>query len=71
MFPLSFFVVTETWLEADHTDAQVNISSFNVLRSDRIKRGLGGVLLCSDEKYPISEVAKYDDFVCQCLFVKF
>ena len=69
--PVKFIAVTETWLEADHTDAQVNISGFNVSRSDRMNRIGGGVLLYSHEKYPISEVAKYDDSVCQCLFVKF
>ena len=34
--PVKFVAVTETWLWADHTDAQVNISGFNVSRSDRI-----------------------------------
>jgi len=69
--PVKFVAVTETWLWADHTDAQVNISGFNVSRSDRRSRGGGGVLLYSHENYPISEVEKYDDSFCQCLFAKF
>ena len=69
--PVKFVAVTETWLWADHTDAQVNISGFNVSRSDRRSRGGGGVLLYSHENYPISEVEKYDDSLCQCLFAKF
>ena len=36
-----------------------------------IKKFIHGVLLYSHVKYPISEVAKYEDSVCQCLFVKF
>ena len=43
--PVKFIAVTETWLEAYHTDAQVNISGFNVSRSDRINRTGGDVLL--------------------------
>ena len=62
--PVKFVAVTETWLWADHTDAQVNISGFNVSRSDRRSRGGGGVLLYSHENYPISEVEKYDDSFC-------
>ena len=67
---IPFIAITETWLDSHITDAQVNIPSYIVSRSDRGGRG-GGVLLFSLEKITLAETITYDDKICQALACKF
>ena len=62
-----FFAITETWLRPHISDAQVHISGYDLVRSDRRKRKGGGVLLYVSNHFPISDFDVYDDGTCQAL----
>ena len=68
---LPFIALSETWLKGYISDAQIQIPGYDITRSDRGKRIGGGVLLYSHESIPVTKSEKYDDEVCQALFVKF
>ena len=59
--------LTETWLEPEMNDSQVDIRSYNVFRADREERIRGGALLYIHEQIPISSIERYDDNVCQAV----
>ena len=62
--------LSETWLKPKHSDAQISIENYTIFRSDRIKRGRGGTLLYMHKSIPITSSDKYDDDVCQAIFLK-
>ena len=62
-----FIAITETWLDSYISDAQINLNSYEVIRSDRKSRMGGGVLLYVNQKFPVSHTDTYDDGICQAL----
>ena len=59
--------LTETWLSPHIADAQVHLSGYDLVRSDRMSRKGGGVLLYVKDDFPISDFDTYDDGTCQAL----
>ena len=47
--------LTETWLSPHIADAQVHLSGYDLVRSDRMSRKGGGVLLYVKDDFPISD----------------
>lgn len=64
---LPFIALTETWLKSYIHDSQLEITNYNLFRSDRSTRVGGGVLLYTHEKLPITNVELYDDQICQAI----
>ena len=57
--------ITETWLNSSITDAQIEITGYNTVRSDRIHRRGGGVLLYIQSSLVHTNVAKFSDGTCE------
>ena len=62
-----FLALTETWLGPHIADAQVHLPGYDLVRSDRIGRLGGGVLLYVSNLFPISDLDAFDDGTCQAL----
>ena len=65
--PIPYIAFTETWLKPFISDVQVTIPNFNHIRSDRIKRERGGVILYVHESLPISDTASFDNDYCEAV----
>ena len=62
-----FIALTETWLSPHISDAQVHLTGYDLVRSDRRGRLGGGVLLYVSNHFPISDCDVFDDGTCQAL----
>ena len=65
-----FIGLTETWLKPKNSDAQVEISNYNIHRSDRMVRDRGGALLYVHETIPVTKIEKFDDDMCEAVIVQ-
>ena len=61
-----FIAITETWLEPHISDAQIEISDYQISRCDRQGRG-GGVCIYTHTSIPVTEEFQYDDGICQVI----
>ena len=61
--------VTESWLTDQHVDAEVSISGFSILRSDRKGREGGGVALYLREDITGDILAQFDNGTCEMIIV--
>ena len=59
--PPPFIAITESWLKSYITDAQVEISGYQVLRSDRPNRVGGGCILYVHNDLVVTESDNYED----------
>ena len=65
-----FIALTETWLKPNHSDAQIHINNYNILRSDRLHRSRGGALLYVHDAVTVTSTDTYDDDICQAVFME-
>ena len=66
---IPFFVTTETHIDCDINDAEINIEDYNVYRSDRIVRKCGGVAAYVHHSITIDNVQRYSDTVCEAVLM--
>lgn len=59
--------ITETWLKEHVTDAQINLTNYQILRADRKNRSRGGTLLYIHNDLPTTNSKQFDDDVCQSI----
>ena len=64
---IPYIAFTETWLKPFISDIQVSIPNYNLVRSDRIKRERGGVILYIHETLPLSDTATFDNDYCEAV----
>ena len=62
--------VTETWLNSDILDQEINISGYDLFRCDRADRTHGGVALYVWDQYTSTIVNKFSNGVCEYLLVR-
>ena len=62
--------VTETWLNSDILDQEINISGYDLFRCDRADRTHGGVALYVWDQYTSTIVNKFSNGVCEYLLVQ-
>ena len=60
--------LTETWLKPFISNAQVKLPTYDVYRSDRIKRDRGGALLYIKSEIPVTIDKTFDDDTCEAIF---
>ena len=61
--------VTESWLNDQHADAEVNIPGFSILRSDRKNREGGGVVLFLRDDITGDVLCQFDNGTCEMIIV--
>ena len=59
--------ISETHLKTYVMDAQLQIPNYNIVRADRHKRTCGGVLLYIHDRLITTNVATYDNGVCEAV----
>ena len=64
-----FVVVTESHLDSTVFDAEVQLTNYNILRSDRTNRTHGGVILYSFKDIIIDDSATYSDDYCSAAMI--
>ena len=62
---IPFISITESWLKGYIADAQLIIPNYSVYRCDRSKRIRGGALLYIHSSLLVSDVATFDDGICE------
>ena len=62
-------VTCETHLEDGIMDPEVNISEYNLYRSDRITRKCGGTSIYIHQSIQIDNIEKYSDSVCEAVLL--
>ena len=66
---ITFFAVTETHLNNLFFDAEVQISNYNIIRSDRITRKQGGAALYIHQSITVDEVNQFSDSYTESVMV--
>ena len=66
---IPMFVITETHINCNIYDAEVNIDDYNVYRSDRKDRKGGGVATYVHHSITIDNVQRYSDTVCEAVLL--
>ena len=62
---IPIITITESWLKGYVSDAQVNIPSYTVHRSDRSLRRRGGCITYIHESIPVGETLRFDNKFCE------
>ena len=66
---IPMLVITETHINSNIYDAEVNIDDYNVFRSDRKDRKGGGVAVYIHHTITINNVETYSDTVCEAVLL--
>ena len=66
---IPFVIITETHLNPDIMDAEIQIKNYNLHRADRISRKGGGVTIYSHDSISINCVESFTDKHCQAVLL--
>ena len=66
---IPFFVLNETHETPDIFDAEIQISKYNIYRSDRINRKCGGTAIYVHETIAVDNIENYSDSVCDAVML--
>ena len=64
-----YISITESQLDITVFDAEVNLANYNLLRSDRVDRSHGGVILYSYKSIIIDDSSTYSDTQCSAAMI--
>ena len=64
-----YILITESHLDNTVFDAEVNLANYNLLRSDRVDRSHGGVILYSYKDIIIDDSSTYSDKQCSAAMI--
>ena len=62
---VAIIATTETWLKTYHSNAQIMIPNYQIVRADRNNRERGGALLYVHEDFTITNQQTFDNSVCE------